>query len=333
MDDVENLNLAESFALIALNAQRSLELTIAKKVALRSIAAAVILELHLGGGLHNVPANFHLEEDPAIGSQEWNYRLAVLKPLADKKRELNRELPWWLRRASSLSVRKLGILENSITASLKRQGLLEEIPHLLGCDLYFHSSGVSIKEYRSNLREYTSITEYLRADVLEEGNVTDESVCLLWLLRESGCMHDLFSRNELVQVTAKMVNLMQNDPLAKLLYPLRIRRGTEIAVKQLMQFKKRAVSTQTSSGVNFLFPILERSQAIFIDTEAMLSGPDARLNDVLARLESKGHQVQVLRKGQVPLLKIDNLLYEAIPHAVYGRVPIHGVRLLPKQPA
>ncbi len=326
------LKLAESFAIVALNAQRSLELTMAKKVALRCMAAAVILELHLEDGLQNQTAQKRLKQDTTGGSAEGTYRTTVLVPLAGGKRKLNRELSWWLHRVSRLSTGKLVRFERSIAASLEERGLLEEIPHLLGCDLYFHSAGVSIKEYRSHASEYARITEHLRADVLEDGVMTDHSVCMLWLLRESGCMHDLFSRNELDQVTRKMVSLMQSQPLAKTLYPLWVRRGFEIAVKQILQFKKRAVSTQTGSGVNFLFPILERSQAIFIDTEAMLPGPGARLSDVLARLESKGHRVQVLSKGQVPILKIDNLVYEAIPHAVYGRVPIHGVRLLPKHP-
>lgn len=328
-----DLKLAESFAMVALNAQRSLELTMAKKVALRCMAAAVILELHLEGGLQNQVAQMRLKQDTTGGSPEGIYRKTVLVPLAGGKRDLNQELPWWLHRVSRLSAGKLVRFERSIAASLEERGLLEEIPHLLGCDLYFHSAGVSIQEYRSHVEEYARITEFLRADVLEDGAMTDQSVCMLWLLRESGCMHDLFSRNELDQVTRKMVSLMQSRPLAKTLYPLRIRRGFEIAVKQLLQFKKRAVSTQAGSGVNFLFPILERSQAIFIDTEAMLPGPEARLRDVLTRLESKGHRVRVLSKGQVPNLKIDNLVYEAIPHAVYGRVPIHGVRLLPKHPA
>ncbi|GIP55361.1 hypothetical protein [Paenibacillus vini] len=324
------MKLAESFAMVALNAQRSLELTMAKKVALRCMAAAVILELHLEGGLQNQVAQMRLKQDTTGGSPEGTYRRTVLVPLAGGKRDLNQELPWWLHKVSRLSAGKLVRFERSMAASLEKRGLLEEIPHLLGCDLYFHSAGVSINEYRSHVEEYARITEFLRADVLEDGTMTDQSVCMLWLLRESGCMHDLFSRNELDQVTRKMVSLMQSRPLAKTLYPLRIRRGFEIAVKQLLQFKKRAVSTQAGSGVNFLFPILERSQAIFIDTEAMLPGPEARLRDVLTRLESKGHRVKVLSRGQVPNLKIDNLVYEAIPHAVYGRVPIHGVRLLPK---
>ena len=45
------------------------------------------------------------------------------------------------------------------------------------------------------------------------------------------------------------------------------------------------------------------------------------------RLEEGGHIYSVVRYGDVPLIKIDNILYEAIPEAIGGRIPIHGVRL------
>ncbi|MBQ4897603.1 hypothetical protein KB559_01960 [Paenibacillus sp. Marseille-P2973] len=68
------MKLAESFAMVALNAQRSLELTMAKKVALRCMAAAVILELHLEGGLQNQVAQMRLKQDTTGGSPEGTYR-------------------------------------------------------------------------------------------------------------------------------------------------------------------------------------------------------------------------------------------------------------------
>lgn len=76
-----------------------------------------------------------------------------------------------------------------------------------------------------------------------------------------------------------------------------------------------------------VFPILERSQSVFIDTEEMFSSLNKRLQDVKVRLESKGHVFTVLHEGQKPLIKIDNIAYQAIPHAIYGKIPIHGVRI------
>lgn len=325
-----DLQLAQSFSMIALNAQRSLEMTTAKKVALRCIAAAIILEVYLDNGFTQTKNQLALKKDVLEQSHTMLYQEIILKSLAHKNANKSWDLNDWLKRASMLSGSTLKKLEQAVSDSLKELELLEEIPHILACDLYFNSAGVNIKEYRSDIQEYSRISESIRAEILEEGSVIDETICMLWLLRESGCMHDFFSRNELEMVSARMYKLYQSSPLARAVYPIRIHRGIELAMKQFFRMKKGAVKTQVGSGLNFLFPILERSQAVFIDMEAMFSNSAARLHDVRVRLESKGHTVTVLQKGQIPTIKIDNIVYEAIPHAIYGKVPIHGVRLIPK---
>ena len=60
--------------------------------------------------------------------------------------------------------------------------LLEEIPNLLGCDMDYDSASVTMREYRSDPATYTRLTEGMRADVLEDGEMADETVMLLWLL-------------------------------------------------------------------------------------------------------------------------------------------------------
>ena len=66
--------------------------------------------------------------------------------------------------------------------------LLEEIPNLLGCDMNYVTASVTMREYRSNEEAYTRITEGLRAEILEDGEMTDETILMLWLLRESSCL-------------------------------------------------------------------------------------------------------------------------------------------------
>jgi len=87
------------------------------------------------------------------------------------------------------------------------------------------------------------------------------------------------------------------------------------------------MKTPTGIGINFVFPIIERSQSIFIDTEEWLPKASQRLEDVKKRLQENGHNYIIIREGAVPLIKIDNIIYEAIPEAIQGRIPIHGVRL------
>ena len=326
-----DLKLTQNFSLIALNAQNSRYMTTVKKVALRCMAAAAILEWYLNDSFTQTDNKLIVQEDILNQVSTMLYCETVFKALLHKKRR-NSTLEWWLKQASSLSNRKLVKFEHAIADSLKEMNLLEEIPNLLGCDLYYDTAGVEVKEYRSNIQEYTAITENIRAEILEDGSVTDETICMLWLLRESGCMHDFFSQNELEKVADRMNELYQSSSLAKAVFPIRIHRGIEIAVKQFLRTKKKIIKTRVGSGVNFVFPFLERSQSVFIDTEAWFSNANERLNDVKKRLLFNGHAVLVLNEGPIAIIKIDNIVYKAVPQAIYGDIPIHGVRLLPKRP-
>lgn len=323
-----DLKLTQSFSMIALNAQDSLYTTVVKKVALRCMAASVILEACLESGLGGNWNRVTLQNTDR--ARLAPYCDTVISPLLRRiKKDLS--LKWWLKSASALSNKKLKKLEQAVADSLREMNLLEEIPNLLGCDLYYDSAGVLVMEYRSNMQEYDAITETIKAEILEDGPVTDETVCMLWLLRESGCFWDFFSRNELERVAVRMNELYRSNPLARALYTIRVRHGFEIVAKQFLHWKKTFFRKPFEAGVNFVFPFLERSQSVFIDTEAWFSNSATRLEDVERRLRLNGHEFTVLHAGPVPLIKIDNVLYNAVPQAIYDKVPIHGVRLLPKR--
>lgn len=327
-----DLKLAQSFALVALNAQSSLYMTNAKKVSLRSMAAAVILEAYLEGCFTQEDNVLTFRKEVLDPSSSTLYRETVLLPLLHDHAEVQGDLEWWLKKASMLPNKKLKKFEVAISDDLKAMNLLDEIPSLLGSDMYFDSAGVEMKAYRSNNRVYTSITENLRAEILEEGTVTDEVIGMLWLLRESGCMHDFFSRNELEKIDTRMQDLYRSNLWAKALFGIQIHHGMELGIKQLLQLKSKFVKTSAGSSLNFFFPFLERSQAVFIETEAWFDNSTKRVNAVLTRLESYGHEVKLIAGGSIATIQIDNLLYDAMPHVVIMKVPIQGVRLVPKRP-
>lgn len=327
-----DLKLAQSFALIALNAQSSLYMTNAKKVSLRSMAAAVILEAYLEGCSTQADDGLTFRQEVLEKSSSTLYRETVLLPLLHNHAEVQGDLEWWLKKASMLPNKKLKKFEIAISDYLKAMNVLEEIPSLLGSDMYFDSAGVEMKAYRSHNGVYTSIIENLRAEILEEGTVTDEIICMLWLLRESGCMHDYFSRNELEKINTTMHDLYRSNLRAKSLFRIQIHHGIELGIKQFLQMKSSFVKTYAGSSINFFFPFLERSQAVFVETEAWFDNSTTRLNSVLTRLESYGHEVKVIEGGSIATIQIDNLLYDAMPHYVMMRVPIQGVRLVPKRP-
>lgn len=198
----------------------------------------------------------------------------------------------------------------------------------VSCDLEFSSAGNKILEYRTDSDEYSRQTESLRAELMEEGNVFDETVCMLWLLRESSCFYDLFSREEQKYLTSRINELYLNSLLAKTLLSVSIHNALDSAALGLFSKKKAIFSTQLGTGVLFQVPFMERSSAVFIESEELYCNAEKRLESVIARLEENGNEVHVIRAGTVPLLQIDNLYYECIPtQHKYYRVPVFGVQL------
>ena len=215
-----------------------------------------------------------------------------------------------LKEAAHLSSSAAKELEHTVYTRLNNLGLMTEASSLVSCDLEFSSAGNKILE------------------LMEEGNVFDETVCMLWLLRESSCFYDLFSREEQKYLTSRINELYLNSLLAKTLLSVSIHNALDSAALGLFSKKKAIFSTQLGTGVLFQVPFMERSSAVFIESEELYCNAEKRLESVIARLEENGNEVHVIRAGTVPLLQIDNLYYECIPtQHKYYRVPVFGVQL------
>lgn len=298
-----NLSLQDRFSLISLNALNSTRNSTAKKAAIRCISAAGVLDRFL-------QEIEELTED----SDEYRSRLDALSVS--------------LKEAAHLSSSAAKELEHTVYTRLNNLGLMTEASSLVSCDLEFSSAGNKILEYRTDSDEYSRQTESLRAELMEEGNVFDETVCMLWLLRESSCFYDLFSREEQKYLTSRINELYLNSLLAKTLLSVSIHNALDSAALGLFSKKKAIFSTQLGTGVLFQVPFMERSSAVFIESEELYCNAEKRLESVIARLEENGNEVHVIRAGTVPLLQIDNLYYECIPtQHKYYRVPVFGVQL------
>lgn len=298
-----NLSLQDRFSLISLNALNSTRNSTAKKAAIRCISADGVLDRFL-------QETEELTED----SDEYRSRLDALSVS--------------LKEAAHLSSSAAKELEHTVYTRLNNLGLMTEASSLVSCDLEFSSAGNKILEYRTDSDEYSRQTESLRAELMEEGNVFDETVCMLWLLRESSCFYDLFSREEQKYLTSRINELYLNSLLAKTLLSVSIHNALDSAALGLFSKKKAIFSTQLGTGVLFQVPFMERSSAVFIESEELYCNAEKRLESVIARLEENGNEVHVIRAGTVPLLQIDNLYYECIPtQHKYYRVPVFGVQL------
>lgn len=319
--------LTQDFAIIGLNAQDSMRLTTAKRAVLYGVGAATIIELYLDHKFFIQGDRLKLEKSILEEADLPVYQALVLEPLFRKDDQVEEDLKWWITNAAKMPEKLMKKVERALGDALAGEHRIEEIASLLGCDLEFKTAGLSMREYRSNEKEYTKQVEGLRSEFLEEGILTEETLAMIWLLRESGCLYDIFSNEEMKQVVVKINELYHTDSFVKTLFPIQMQDMLNKIASSLIKKKKELLSTSTGVGVTYAFPFFDRAQSIFIDTEAYAEGAVLRLAEVKSRLEENGHHYEVLREGSVPLIKIDNYLYEALPTQKIYKFPVFGVRL------
>ena len=293
---MKDWKLSEQYAIVALNGLESLHASMAKDAVLRGIAAAKVLEPYIG------------EEDSVF--------LTKLEEAVE--------------RAKSIKKKEKKELEEEMTAVLKAEGVLEIVPDLLGCDMDYYTSGVELKAYRSEESIYLRIREGLRAEILEEGEISRECALLLWLFRESGCIHDLFSVEEQNKVQRRMLDMAAQEPIVQELWQSEFYSAVEKFVEKFLRTKRNLFKNPYLQGVNLVFPFLERRSAIFIDFVVFGTDVKSRRIAVMEHLVSFGHYVEEVKLGSETLLKIDNAYYRIVPgtRTAY-KVPIQGASLVP----
>lgn len=294
---MKDYTLSQQYAIVGLDGLESLHMNMAKCAVLRGVAAAKLLEKYLAAG----GQEFRLEEK--LAEEMKNIR-------KQKKKEAQ-------------------LLEQEIAGMLEAEGVLEEAPDLLACDMNYYTAGVNLKTYRSNNEIYTGIVESVRAEVLEEGALTEECICMLWLFRESGCMHDIFSVEEQKMIENRMVELAAKDELCRILNQAEFHSGLENVMGNLLSLKKSIFKNPYLEGVNLLYPFLDRRQAIFIDFVVLGTTVASRRTAIMQFLSERGHYVEEVKNGSETLLKIDNACYRVFPATVVCKLPIQGARLLP----
>ncbi len=301
----KNYALSQQFAIIGLDGQSALQRSAAKAAVVRGIAVASLLEQIL------------LEGEAVVESCSAKLE-AGLKEIGAMKRK------------------EAACLEQETAKQLMTAGVLELIPDLLGCDMDYVTAGLELKAYRSDADLYLAIAEGLRGEILEEGAVTVECICLLWLLRESGCMHEIFSVREQEQIQERLVKLAasgdgeQAAAVAAVIWKQEFHKVGEQVIKSFLQGKRKLFQNPYLEGINLLFPFLDRRQSIFIDFVVLGTDVKQRRRAVAMYLSEKGHYVEEVKHATETLLRIDNMYYRIWPKTVVvNRIPIQGASLLP----
>ena len=292
--------LSQQYAIVALDGQDSLHPSIAKSAVIRGIAAAKVLEEVIGAGEECRITNFVSKLNEAV------------------------EL------AENLKKKEAKQIEKEMAVMLEADGILEEIPDILGCDMDYYTAGVELKAYRSDDDIYLRIREGLRAEILEDGAITTECAVLLWLLRESGCIHDLFSVSEQDRVQARMTEAASENEIFRVLWEAEFHSAVESFAGRFLRTKHDLFKNPYLEGVNLAFPYLERRKSIFIDFVIFGTDVKERRIAVMEHLSKMGHYVEEVKSGSETLLKVDHAYYRIFPATKRSyKVPIQGANLVP----
>ena len=315
--------LSQQFAIIALDGLSCSHRSAAKSAAVRGIGVASLLE-----GI--------LSKEEAVPAEIFQRKLEA--GIAAVKR---------------MNKKEMDALETDMRRLLSADGGLEIVPDLLGCDMNYYTAKITMKSYRSDRDIYLSVAESLRGEILEEGPVTLNCVCLLWLMRESGCLHDIFSVQEQERLQERMVTLCAqgsenrahsdfgNDgkteeqertdaDCIRIIWKQEFHKTAEQAVKSCLRGKREIFKNPYLEGINLRFPFLDRRQAIFVDFVVLGTTVRERRQAVIDFLTENGHHVEEVKNGTETLLRIDNSYYRIWPKTVQAwKVPVQGANLQP----
>lgn len=296
---MENYLLSQKLAIIGFNGVDAVNMSVVKQAVLRGVAIAGFLDEWL----------------PKMEECESSTFKAAFLPELDSVKQMSRK--------------RLKVLEQEITGDLKEKGILEEVQDLLACDLNYETAGLSMRQYRSLPEVYLLIREAVRAEVLEEGILSAECICLLWLFRETGVIHDLFTVSEQEAVYAKLTDHAAKQSVIAILLEGEVHRAGEIFGIKYLKFKREMFHNPYLQGINLMFPFLERRQTIFIDFVVLGTNVAGRRQQVINYLQERGHFVDEVKHQEETLLKIDNACYRIFPTTRWAKLPIQGVSLIP----
>ena len=235
-----------------------------------------------------------------------------------------------IQQVKKLGKKELKEIEKETVLTLKQEGALEEVPALIACDMNYETAGVKITEYRTSQTEYRKVVESIRAEILEEGEPSLESVCLLWMFRESWLMSEVFSSSEQILVKQKIGDISSQNDCFRRLFEAEFHSVLSNFSTSFLKAKKNLFQNPYLEGVNLMFPFLERRSAIFIDFVVLGTTVADRRKEVLCYLSERGHYAEEVKNGRETLLRIDNSYYRIFPmtKAAY-HILIQGASLVP----
>lgn len=322
---MQNLSLLKRFMIVSLNGSEASRVSIVTKLRNRCIVLAALINLIMENKMEENNNKYSF-----IEGENWaTYRNdRIIYDILKGGNAYNYSIGQWVDAIEKIPQKKCNEFAKEMINEMIAEGLIENVQALLSSDLLYETSGVERRCYRSSYGEYHSTVEYLKAEILDGGEVSDDIMSLIWLLNQSGNALDVFSPEEVTKMKDRINSIYHEDDYTKSLFSVVLAGHPTRSWKNILGKKKNFAQTQFGVGFVFSFPILEKSESVFIETEKFFANSKERLGDVLRRLEANGHVCVVKSAKEISLLEIDNVLYELIPDGVKIQFAIvYGVRL------
>ena len=219
-------------------------------------------------------------------------------------------------------------VEEEATKELLTSGLMKKKLKLLSCDMNYYTSGIKILEYSTDREFYKREVEFLRSEMLEPGKPSLETIMLFTLVREAGAIHDIFSINEQNEIQRRMSELEKDEIYAEIL-SINFHSCIESYASAFIKGKRNLFKNQYLQGVAITFPFLDRRESIFIDFVVLGTDFATRQDAAIAFLRENGFDVERYWLGDLPLLRIDNMLYRTLSSSRMCKLPIQGMVIQP----
>lgn len=299
-----NQSLPMDFALLALNGMDSEEGSFFLKAVYRSLVAAFVVEAFLQ---KETSRALFADEISALNGD-------LFAPEFLGAKEKNHTLPEWLSKVKRVSNKKIRAMVRPFMEKMQQRGKLDVIHSLLENDLYYEEEAFEMTEFRVEKIAYQRILKEFKKDWLEKGMPSNRTIALYWLLEQNGLLGRLFNAEEQAICAEQKAKRYHKNDLAKMLWKETVLSPIVRLAKDSMLKKVGFFQTAVGIGLAFSFPFLAKKEAIFIVGENWISKTEEVLPEIVGKIRQKGHRCLILRKGKVPLVEIDNVLYEAIPH-------------------
>lgn len=295
-------SLPQDFAVLGLNGLDCDSKNFFTKAFYRSLIAAYVLE-----------AFAQTEQNRLTAKQISEFHSGKFLAEEIVREEKPYLLGEWLREIKKIKTDKVVAMNRAFIREAKKSGKIEEVTGLLEYDLYYEDQAFDFREFRVEKILYQKTLYSFKKDWLESKTPNNRSITLFWLLEQNGLLSRIFNKEEQMCCEEQKVRAYTRSGFAKLLWQNKLLSSIVQTAKEAMSVKNGFFRTAIGVGLAYCFPVLAKREAVFIGGENWISTSENAADEVIQKLKKRGHLCLLRRKGKVPLIEIDNVMYEMLP--------------------